>query len=270
MTDSVRYVVADDVATITMNRPERRNAFSVEMGDGLLDAFERAEADQDVRAIVLTGAGGNFSVGRDNCEASNNPQPQPLSPTALRTKLMRFTRLVTFMYEMNTPTVAEIRGGCAGAGFSLAMGCDFRFASSDAVMNTAFINVAFAGDLGCSWLLTRIVGPTRARELMMLSPKLRGAQLEEYGLASAVLPPEQLGDTVRKTALQLARSAPVAMAATRRNLQAALTMSLGDYHAPEADQLGRCAASPDAKEARVAFLEKRAPRFGRSAKRAAS
>lgn len=263
MTDTVRYSVADDIATITMNRPERRNAFSVEMGDGLLNAFERAEADQNVRAIILTGAGGNFSVGRDNSEGSNDPQPRPVNPSALRTKLMRFTRLVTFMYEMNTPTIAELRGGCAGAGFSLAMGCDFRYASTDAVVNTAFINVAFAGDLGSCWLLTHAVGPTRARELMMLSPKLRGPQIKEYGIASVVAPPEELSAAVRATALQLARSAPVALAATRRNLQAALTMSLGDYLPQEADQLVRCAASQDAEEARLAFIEKRPPQFGR-------
>jgi 2-(1,2-epoxy-1,2-dihydrophenyl)acetyl-CoA isomerase len=115
--------------------------------------------------------------------------------------------------------------------------------------------------MGMSWLLTRTVGPARAKELLMLSPKLRGAELLDYGLVNAVAPPEELAAVVRSTASQLASSAPVALAAARRNLQAALTLSLGDYLPTEGDRLMTCMASPDMEEARLAFVEKRAPRY---------
>jgi 2-(1,2-epoxy-1,2-dihydrophenyl)acetyl-CoA isomerase len=243
-----------------MNRPERRNSFIVEMADGMLDAFERAENDPGVGAVVLTGAGHHWGVGRDNADAAPPPYP-PGDHLKGRTLLMHFSRLVTFMYEMNTPTIAQIRGGCAGAGFSLALGCDFRYADTTAVMSTAFIKVAFAGDLGASWHLTQLVGPARAKELMLLSPKLRGQEIADWGLANAVLPPEGLAAKVMETATQLAQSSPTAMAAARRNLQAAQTLSLGEYLPLEAEQLVACAASPDADEARLAFVEKRAPRF---------
>ncbi|MFH8616330.1 enoyl-CoA hydratase-related protein [Streptomyces sp. NPDC017979] len=261
MTDTVLYSVDDAVATIAMNRPERRNAFTVEMADGLMTAFEHAEGDSKVRAVVLTGTGNNFCVGRDNSEAPEPPYP-PGDYLQGRTKLMRISRLVTFMYEMTTPVIAEIRGGCAGAGMSFALGCDFRYASTDAVMSTAFIKVAFAGDLGASWLLTRAVGPLRARELMMLSPKVRGTELADWGLVNAVVPPDELAARTRDTAARIAAAAPGAMAALRHNLQAAQTLSLGDYLPVEADHLMTCAVSPDAEEARRAFLEKRAPRYG--------
>jgi 2-(1,2-epoxy-1,2-dihydrophenyl)acetyl-CoA isomerase len=262
MSEVVEYRVDDHVATIAMNRPHRRNAFNSALGDELLAAFERAESDRDVRAIVLTGNGGNFSVGRDNSDsAAAKNVPLGRNPRKDRALLMRFTRLVTFMYEMNTPTIAEIHGGCAGAGMSLALGCDFRYAATDAVMSTAFINVAFSGDMGMSWHLTRIVGSTKAMELMMLSPKLRGRDLLEQGLVNGVEPPEDLPAKVRAVASQLARSAPTAMAHLRRNLLAARTLSLGDYMPIEGDRLMACAASPDIEEARRAFVDKRPPRY---------
>ncbi|MGW6459034.1 enoyl-CoA hydratase/isomerase family protein, partial [Streptomyces sp. NPDC055078] len=184
MTESVLYRASDGIATITMNRPHRRNAINPALGDGLLDALERAESDPEVRAVVLTGSGDHFCVGAEQSEKAGNHEKSLInaSTTASRTTLLRFTRLVTFMYEMSTPTVAEVRGGCAGAGMSLALGCDFRYASTDTVMSTAFLKVAFSGDLGMSWLLTRVVGPARARELLLLSPKVRGEELLTWGL----------------------------------------------------------------------------------------
>ncbi|MFF2503024.1 enoyl-CoA hydratase-related protein [Streptomyces sp. NPDC058067] len=263
MTDTVTFTVADGVATIAMNRPERRNSFTFEMADGLLDALERAENDPAVRAVVLTSTGAHWGVGRDNADTAPPPYP-PGDHLRGRTSLLRYTRLVHFMYDMNTPTVAEIRGGCAGAHMSFALGCDFRYADTTAVLSTAFVKVAFAGDLGASWHLTRLVGPARAKELMLLSPKLRGQEIAEHGLVNAVLPPDELSAKVRATAAHLAALSPTAVACTRRNLLAAQTLSLGDYLPLEAETFARCAASPDSEEARLAFLEKRAPRFATS------
>ncbi|MGW6459919.1 enoyl-CoA hydratase/isomerase family protein [Streptomyces sp. NPDC055078] len=261
MTDTVVFTVADGVATIAMNRPERRNSFTFEMADGLLDALERSENDPAVGAVVLTSTGAHWGVGRDNADAAPPPYP-PGDHLKGRTSLLHYTRLVHFMYDMNTPTIAEIRGGCAGAHMSFALSCDFRYADSTTVLSPAFIKVAFAGDLGASWHLTRLVGPARAKELMLLSPKLRGQEIADYGLVNEVLPPDELSAKVRETAARIASYSANAVASTRRNLLAAQTLSLGDYLPLEAETFAWCAASPDAEEARLAFIEKRAPRFG--------
>ncbi|MEV0089347.1 enoyl-CoA hydratase-related protein [Saccharopolyspora sp. NPDC050642] len=260
MTDTVVYRTENGVATIAMNRPERRNSFTIEMADGLLDSLERAENDRSIRSVIITSTGDHFCVGRDNSDT--NPPPYPRGDHLRgRTSLMHYARLVTFLHEMNTPSVAEIRGGCAGAGMSLALNCDFRYAATTVVMSTAFVKVAFGGDLAAPWQLTRLVGPNKAKELMLLSPKLRGAELLRWGLVNDVVEPEELSAKVTSVATLLASYSPTAIAAARRNLQAALSLSLGDYLPLEAEQFAVCAASPDAEEARLAFVEKRAPRF---------
>lgn len=260
-TDTVRYGVVDGVATIAMNRPERRNSFIHELTDGILDALEAAEADPAARVVVLTSVGKDFGVGRDN--ADGNPPAYPRADHLKgRTALMRHARMVTFLYEMNKPSIAVIKGGCAGAGMSLALNCDLRYASTEVVMSTAFVNVAFGGDLGAPWQLTRLMGSAKASELMLLSPKVRGEELLHWGLANEVLPVDELAARVDEVAATLAAASPRGLAAARRNLRAAQTLSLGDYLPLEAEQFAMCAASPDAQEARLAFIEKRAPRFG--------
>ncbi|WP_404314827.1 enoyl-CoA hydratase/isomerase family protein [Prescottella equi] len=263
MSNPVVYQASNGVATVAMNRPERRNSFTIEMADRLLDGLERAENDPAVRAVVIRSTGDNWCVGRDNSDTNPPPYP-PGDHLSGRTALMHYARLVTFMYEMNTPTIGEIRGGCAGAGMSFALNCDLRYASTTAVMSTAFVKVAFGGDLGAPWHLTKMIGATRAKELMLLSPKLRGTELLDWGLVNEVLPDEDLSSRVAAVAAQIAAQSPTGMAAARRNLQAAQTMSLGEYLPLEADQFALCLASPDAEEARMAFVEKRAPVFARA------
>ncbi len=260
MTETVVYREENGVATIAMNRPERRNSFTIEMADGLLEALERAENDRGIRAVVITSTGDHFSVGRDN--ADTNPPPYPAGDHLRgRTSLMRYTRLVTCMHDMNTPTIAEIRGGCAGAGMSFALNCDFRYASTTAVMSTAFVKVAFGGDLGGVWHLTRLVGPLRAKELLLLSPKLRGTELLDWGTG-------QRRGTARGTfgegdghryrdRVLLAHGGRSGAAQSASRDQSVP----GRLPALEAEQFAVCAASPDSEEARIAFLEKRVPRF---------
>lgn len=261
MTHTVRYEVSAGVATVAMNRPERRNAFSREMLAGLIAALERAEADDTVRAIVVTGTGGHFSVGRDHAGPVESRLVQGSDVQADRVRLLGASRLVTLLHEMSKPTVAAISGGCAGAGLAIALACDLRYAAEDARFNTAFVSVGFSGDMGMCWLLTRVVGPARARELMLLSPRLSAVEAREYGLVHAVLPAGEFDDRVEAIAGRLADASPLAVRGARRNLQDALTVSLGDHLPTEADRLLRCAYAPDAEEARLAFLDKRTPRF---------
>ncbi|AKE88216.1 enoyl-CoA hydratase [Rhodococcus sp. WB1] len=260
MTDTVLFTIEGGIATIAMNRPERRNSFTIEMADGLLDALERSEVDPSVRVVVLTSAGDHFCVGRDNSDTDPAPYP-PGDHLFGRAGLMRYTRLITQLHDMNTPVIAEVKGGCAGAGMSLALNADLRYVATTTVMSTAFVNVAFGGDLGGPWQLSRLLGSAKAAELLLLSPKIRGAEIVEWGLANEVLPPEHLSARVREIAAQIAAKSPRGLTAVRRNLKAAATMSLGDYLPLEAEQFATCLASPDAEEARLAFVEKRAPKF---------
>lgn len=259
-TDTVLFTIEDGIATIAMNRPDRRNSFTIEMADGIVDALERSEMDPDVRVVVLTSTGDNFCVGRDNADTDPAPYP-PGDHLRGRPSLMRFTRMITQLHDMNTPVIAEVRGGCAGAGMSLALNADLRYAATTTVMSTAFVNVAFGGDLGGPWQLTRMLGAAKAAELLLLSPKVRGEELAAWGLVNEVLPPEQLSARVREVAAQIATKSPRGLTAVRRNLKAAQALSLGDYLPLEAEQFAACLASPDAEEARMAFVEKRAPRF---------
>ncbi|MBA2953211.1 enoyl-CoA hydratase [Nocardioides sp. MAH-18] len=263
MTDTVVYEQEGGIATVAMNRPDRRNSFTIEMADGLLAGLERAENDPDVRAVIVASTGKDFCVGRDNADTDPPPYP-PGDHLQGRTKLLHFARLVTFLYEMNTPTIAEVRGGCAGAGLSFALNCDLRYASDTTVMSTAFVKVAFGGDLAAPWHLTKLVGPMRAKELMLLSPKIRGQQLREWGLVTEVVPDAELAARVREVAAQVASYSTYGVAAARRNLQAAMSLSLGDYLPLEAEQYALCASSPDVEEARLAFVEKRAPNYARA------
>lgn len=259
-TDTVVFTVEDGIATIAMNRPDRRNSFTIEMTDGIVDALERAEMDPSVRVVVLTSTGDHFGVGRDNADTDRVPYPAG-DHLKGRPSLMRFTRMITQLHDMNTPVIAEVRGGCAGAGMSLALNADLRYVTTTTVMSTAFVNVAFGGDLGGPWQLTRLVGAAKAAELLLLSPKIRGEELVRWGLANEVLPPEELSARVREVATQIANKSPRGLTAIRRNLKAAQTMSLGDYLPLEAEQFATCLASPDAEEARLAFVEKRPAKF---------
>jgi 2-(1,2-epoxy-1,2-dihydrophenyl)acetyl-CoA isomerase len=260
MTDTVVFTVEDGVATIAMNRPERRNSFTIEMADGILDALERSEMDPSVRVVVLTSTGDHYCVGRDNADTDPAPYP-PGDHLHGRPSLMRYTRLITQLHDMNTPVIAEVKGGCAGAGMSLALNADLRYVATTTVMSTAFVNVAFGGDLGGPWQLSRLVGSAKAAELLLLSPKIRGEEIVRWGLANEVVAPEQLSARVREVAAQVAAKSPRGLTAVRRNLKAAATMSLGDYLPLEAEQFATCLASPDAEEARLAFVEKRTPTF---------
>jgi 2-(1,2-epoxy-1,2-dihydrophenyl)acetyl-CoA isomerase len=259
-TDTVRFTLEDGIATIAMNRPERRNSFTIEMADGIVDALERSEMDPEAKVVVLTSTGDHFCVGRDNADTDPPPYP-PGDHLKGRPSLMRFTRMITQLHDMNTPVIAEVRGGCAGAGMSLALNADLRYAATTTVMSTAFVNVAFGGDLGGPWQLTRMLGSAKAAELLLLSPKIRGEALVEWGLVNEVLLPTQLSDRVREVASQIASKSPRGLTAVRRNLKAAQTMSLGDYLPLEAEQFETCLASPDSEEARRAFVEKRAPKY---------
>jgi 2-(1,2-epoxy-1,2-dihydrophenyl)acetyl-CoA isomerase len=260
--------VEDRVAWLTMNRPERRNAFSNEMLLGLAKALEEAETAGDVGCVVLTGAGGAFCAGGDvkAMDAGTNQVPGAGQGRGIDAAIhaQRLAQRATAgrIYTMPKPVVASLPGAAAGAGFSLAMACDLRIASESAVLLTSFARVGFSGDWGGTFFLTQIVGSARARELYYLSERVDAAEALRIGLVNRVVPAAELEKQTRELALRLANGPSVAYRYMKENLNRAASgadvMECLDLEATHHVHTGH---TEDHREAARAFVEKRTPVF---------
>lgn len=250
----------DGVLTLTMNRPEVRNALNLDMSWALLAALRRAYTDRAVRAVVLTGAGGAFCSGGDvkSMAAGALSAPTFEERAAQLRDRAEASRLLT---EMNKPTIAVIPGAAAGAGLALAMACDFRVAISTAKITVAFPKVGLAGDYGATWFLTQLVGAGRARELIMLSPVLSAAEAHGLGLVNRVFEPEAFEQGASQFVSALAKGPTVAYGYIKQNINVALASDLRTSIDTEATHQARCLASADHAEAAKAFVEKRTPNY---------
>lgn len=222
----------DGVLVLTLNRPNRRNALSLIMLDALADALELAEGDERVRVVVITGAGSSFCAGGDvkvmaaGSSIFGTAAGGPESRLEHQSAAQRST--VVRLWNLSKPTLAAVNGPAMGAGLSLALACDARLASDDAVLKTAFVDAGLAGDFGCSWLLTSLVGPARAKELMFFSPALTASQAEQAGLISEVYSAATFEEQVLERARHLAGSSALALKAIKSNVATALHSSLAD------------------------------------------
>ena len=252
------YDVTGRVATVTMNRPERLNSMTNEFLDDVLAAVERAADDGDADVVVLTGAGrafcagGDLAVGVGNVGGSGSPAPTTRN---LRT----YMRISELLHEMPKPTIAAVRGACAGAGLSLACAADLRVASRSAVFVTAFLNAGVSGDFGGTWTLSRIIGPARARAAYLLSQRIDAEEAGRIGLVTEVVDDDALDARVAEIAGQLAAAPQTAVRLMKANLNDALELPLSTLLEREAARHVVCARTPDAKEAAAAFIEKRTP-----------
>jgi 2-(1,2-epoxy-1,2-dihydrophenyl)acetyl-CoA isomerase len=225
---------ADGVATLTLNRPDRLNALSTPIMEGLLDALPRLAADPTVGAIVLTGSGRAFCSGGDvksMAEGASSQRSLEDAVTHLRGR-MEVSRL---LHEIPKPTIAMLNGPAAGAGLSLALACDLRIAAQSARLHTAFANVGFSGDFGGSYFLSRLVGTGKARELYYTAEPLNAADALSLGIVNRVVPDADLVETTMLLASKLARGPRIALAAMKRNFNAAESGSLAqllDLEAP--------------------------------------
>ncbi len=259
----VTQVMSQGLLTLTLDRPERRNALSRDMAEQLLAALEAAASDEAVRAVLLRGAGGHFCVGGD-VKAMVAKSAQPVDVQTRARDLRRRTEAVRWLREMPKPTVACVTGSAAGAGLALALACDFRFIADSATLTTAFARIGVSGDYGCSYLLTQLTGSARARELMMLSPRFSGEDAGRYGLATQVLPQAQIEEAARHFAAGLAAGPSVALGAMKANLNLALEGTMAECLDAEAPRHLECFKTDDHKESVLAFTQKRAPvLFGR-------
>jgi 2-(1,2-epoxy-1,2-dihydrophenyl)acetyl-CoA isomerase len=249
------------VLTLTMNRPDKRNAFNLEMMQGLLDALRGVATDPAVKVLVLTGAGDAFCAGGDVAAMAAGRSfgaTYEANVDALRQK-MEAPRL---LHELGKPTIARVRGPAAGAGLALALACDLRIASASAQFVTAFAKVGLSGDYGGSWFLSRLVGVARAKELYYTSPRVGAQEALAIGLVNRIVADAELDATVDALAAQLAAGPSVAFGYMKRNLNAvAEGISLAALLDLEAARMVRSTQTADHREAATAFVEKRAPRF---------
>ena len=264
-TEDLLASVDDGVATLTMNRPDRRNAMSGAMNQALAQVLAEVEVADDVGCVVLTGAGGAFCAGGDvkgMAAGGDAGAGTRISYDAgVHRQRLNQRAISQRLYEMPKPTIAALPGAAAGAGFSLALACDLRYAVPTAVLTTAFAKVGFAGDYGGTWFLTRLVGSGKARELYYFSDKVGAQEAERLGLINAVLPAETFAEDVAERARQLAQGPTVAYRYMKENLNRAVHGELGECLDMEAAHHIRTGQTEDHKEAAKAFVDKRAPAF---------
>jgi 2-(1,2-epoxy-1,2-dihydrophenyl)acetyl-CoA isomerase len=253
--------VEDGVAVLTMNRPERRNALSGDMLDAMGRVLAAAEVDDEVGCVVLTGAGGAFCAGGDvKNMASGGGDSVPFD---VRVHRQRLSQRATSgrLWEMPKPTIAAIPGAAAGAGLSLSLACDLRYAVPGAVLTTAFARVGFAGDYGGTWFLTRLVGPAKAKELYYFSERIDAEQARALGIVNDVLGADGFEAEVLRRAKRLAAGPRVAYRYMKENLEPAVHGELGECLDMEAAHHLRTGLTDDHREAAKAFVEKREPVF---------
>jgi 2-(1,2-epoxy-1,2-dihydrophenyl)acetyl-CoA isomerase len=261
MDDLTLYAVADGVATITLNRPERLNAMTDALLEGLLGALERAAADDGVRAVVLSGAGRAFCAGGDLKEGVGGGVGGDGSLPTATGNLRRYMRTAQLLREMDKPTIAAVHGACAGAGLSLACAADLRYAGRSAVFATAFVNAGLSGDFGGTWTLTGILGAGRAREAYLLSERIDAEAALRLGLVTAVVEDAELAGHAREVARRLAAGPTAALRAIKANLNDAQAVGFREALEREAERHIASSRTADAAEATQAFVEKRPPVF---------
>jgi len=256
MSDTLLREASDGVLTLTLNRPDALNSFTVEMKEALLAALKDAARDKEVRAIVLTGAGRAFSAGQDLKERQG-PDVADLG-TELR---LRYNPIILAMRRLEKPIVAAVNGVAAGAGISVAMACDIILAADNATFIEAFTRVGLVPDTGSTWFLPRLVGQAKAAEMMFTAEPLDATTAASLGLVNRVVRADKLADEAHALAAKLAQSAPIALALTKRALNRSFEMNLEqalDYEAQLQSVAGR---SADHKEGVAAFVEKRPANF---------
>lgn len=253
-----------EVAVLTLNRPQRRNALSPAMLEALARVLVQSEQDASVRCIVLTGTAPAFCAGGDvkaMAEQEGGAGGGASFEGKLRAQRASQRATVGRIYNMPKPVIAALPGAAAGAGLGLCMACDLRIAADSAVMTTAFARVGLSGDYGLPWLLTEQLGRAKAMELFYLSDKLTADQCLSLGLVHRVVPAAELQAATLELALRLANGPTVALGYIKENLNAAQQLALEPFMDGEVMRHLSSARTEDHAEATQAFVERRPPRF---------
>lgn len=257
MADSVLYEVAEGLASVTLNRPEAMNALDTATKAALRDALRAAGADPEVRAVLLTGSGRAFCVGQDLREHVATLE----AGGGMDTVTEHYNPITLAIATMPKPVVAGVNGVAAGAGAGFAFAADYRVVADTASFNTAFAGVALSADSGVSWTLPRLVGSSRAADLLLFPRAVPAAEAAALGIANRVVPAAELPAEALAVARRLAAGPTLAYAAIKAALAHSSAHSLPDALEREAVLQSQAGASADHREAVDAFLAKRAPRF---------
>jgi len=253
------YEVADHVATVTLNAPDRMNTISGPMLDGLSQALLKADADPEVRCVILTGAGRAFCAGL-NLESATKGEGIGSGAVSSASLDLRNTP-PTILFNMDTPTICAINGGAAGYGMDTALGCDIRIMSDKAKMAAAFTKRGILPESGGTWFLPRMLGWEKASQLIFTGRTLKADECLEKGLCAKVVPHDTLMDEARALAKEIAANAPLAVQASKRLMRMGLSEPFTEHVHHVFLQLLPLMRSEDAREGMMAFLEKREAKF---------
>jgi 2-(1,2-epoxy-1,2-dihydrophenyl)acetyl-CoA isomerase len=250
---------SENVATVTMNRPDSMNSLSAELKDALVATLTELAADPAVRAVVLSGSGRGFCVGQDLAEHAQLLQAGDPSP--LSTVERHYNPITTALAEMAKPVIAAVNGIAAGAGASFAFACDLRVVSDQAKFLLAFANVGLGLDSGASWTLPRLIGRAQAMELSLLATPITAEQADRYGLVTRLVPPEQVLPVAQELAVQLAAGPTTAYAAIKDAIGFAASHTLSEALTHEGVLQARAGATEDHRGSVAAFVNKQKPVF---------
>jgi 2-(1,2-epoxy-1,2-dihydrophenyl)acetyl-CoA isomerase len=255
MTGTARYSTEGAVAIVAMNRPDSLNGFTRELCVDLLEAFERAAADSDVRAVVFTGEGRAFSAGADLKAAADDER-------SVHGKLhYEYRPVLTAIEQIPKPVIAAVPGFAAGIGLSYALHCDLVVMAEDAFLLSPFTTISLVPDGGANWQLVRQLGYHRAYQLSVESERIGAARCVELGLANRAVPAAELRANAVAWGQALAARAPLSLAATKRVMRAAMDQEWAACFGLEAELQEQLRNSEDAREGIAAFLAKRQPQF---------
>ena len=257
--ETVRLDVADGVATLTLNRPDRLNSFTAAMHGEVRVAIDEAAGDPSVRCLVLTGAGRGFCAGQDLSDRAVAPGDAPVD---LGSSIENYYKpLLMRLRGLHMPTICAVNGVAAGAGANIPFACDLVFAAKSASFIQSFSRIGLIPDCGGTWWVPRLVGPARAMGLALLGDKLGAAEAEAWGLIWRCIDDDELMPTVLTVAKQLAAGPTRGYVRTRQAMEQSLQLPLSAALDLERDYQRELGASDDYREGVAAFMEKRAPRF---------
>ncbi len=260
MYENVGYDLADHVLTVTLNRPEVMNALNRQMYAELEDAFVQAHRDPEVRCVILTGAGRAFCSGDDVRQIMLGEQRDETT-TRLRDVRPRPTPAAVAVLQCDKPVIAAVNGPAVGWGMDLVLFCDIRIASQKAKFGELFIKRGLVADLGGLWRLPRVVGPSKAAELLFTGDVIDAAEAERIGLVSTVVPAEELLSAAGEFAAKIAANPPIAMRYMKEGLRKSIHASMEEMGAYVGSSLAYLFTTEDHREGALSFVERRDPVF---------
>ena len=253
-----------DVLTLTLNRPEARNALSEKLSPALRTMLARTAKDDSIGALIITGASKAFCAGGDIKSMGTEAGKTIVTTEERIAQLQQRQRTLTgVLATLPQPTIAALPGPAAGAGMAIALACDIRIAAQSSFLSTGYRNVALSGDYGISWLMTRLVGTARARELMFTGERIDAQRCERIGLVNQVVPDEDLQNAAKTMATTFAEGPRTALRMMKENLHLAIHADFLTVLDHEAAQLIESSQNSDHREAVRAFVEKRPPNFSK-------